>query len=175
MPVAPNNDCGYNDLAMKQDFSDRASFLKAAHALKDATFYGRDLVYDEESRTMTLTVTRVDPSTSGMGGGGFFGARKPAYLKSVVTVRHIATYRQSLTDGDDDVYVVDRAEVGRGGEELAFYFRPGDRAVMDVERIDGVIVDAGKATSMPRKPVVMNPLLKKERETGRSGKGGRKR
>jgi len=62
---------------MKQDFSDRASFLKAAHALKDATFYGRDLVYDEAARTMTLTVTRVDPSTTGMGSGGFLGGRKP--------------------------------------------------------------------------------------------------
>jgi len=59
------------------------------------------------------------------------------------------------------VYVVDRGEVGRGGEELALYFRPGDRAVMDVARIDGALTDAGKATSMPRKPVVMNPLRKR--------------
>ncbi len=150
---------------MKQQFSDRASFLKMLSALRDATFFGRDLVFDEGTGTMTLTVTRTD--TAG-GGGGFPWGRKPSYLRTAITVRNILSYKQYLTAGQDDVYVLDRAEVGRAGRELAFYFRPGDRAVMDVAQIEGRVEDTGKATSAPRKPVIVNPLLSKERKTGKN-------
>ena len=146
---------------MKQQFSDRASFLKTLSTLRDATFFGRDLVFDESTGSMTLTVTRTD--TVGRPGGFLGGGRRPSYLRTSVIVRNILSYKQSLTAGEGDVYVLDRAEVGRAGSELAFYFRPGDRAVMDIAQIEGHVEDIGKATSAPKKPVIMNPLLKKER------------
>src|SRR3989442_14719953 len=82
-------------------------------------------------------------------------------------VRRITSYKQSLAGAPDDVYVFDRAEVGRAGQELAFFFRPGDRAVMDVESIDGFVEDAGRATAAPRAPVIQNPILKEEKEAAR--------
>lgn len=153
---------------MKQDFSDRASFLKTISSLKEATFLGTDLAHDQAARTFTLTLTRADVSSSQK--GGFFGARKPAYLKTVVTVRRVASYKQYLINGPEEVYVLDRAEVGRGGQELAFYFRPGDRAVMDVDQIDGMVEDAGRATAPPRKPATVNPIVKQEREAAKKGR-----
>jgi len=162
---------------MKQDFSDRASFLKALTALREAAFTGSDLIHHEPKRTVSLTLTRVDSSSSGIG-GGFFGRRKPAYLKTVLTVRRVAAYKQSLALGPEDVYVLDRGEVGRGGQEIALYFRPGDRAVMDVEQIDGSVEDVGKATSAPQKPTVANPLATQEARASRgealAGRRGRK-
>jgi len=140
-------------------FSDRASFLKALAGLAEGTFLGSDLVYDKASQRMTLTVTHQEGGGAGQR-GGFFGGRKPTYLKTVVTVNHITRYKQSLTEGIQDVYVLDRAEVGRGGLELSLYFRPGDHAVMDVERIDGSVEDTGRVTHAPKKPVVKNPLSK---------------
>ncbi len=154
----------YNAPAMKQQFSDRASFLKAAGVLREATFFGRDLVHDKAAHTLVFTLTRADGSG---GSGGFMGGRKTSYLKTVVTVKGITSYKQSLAGEIDDVFVFDRAEVGRAGQELAFYFRPGDRAVMDVEQITGSVEDAGKATSAPRRPVIVNPLVKEEREAAK--------
>jgi hypothetical protein len=170
------------EAVMKQDFSDRATFLKAMTSLREATFYGRDLVHDEAARTLSFTLTRTDQSKGGA--GSFMASRKPAFIKTLVTVRHIGSYTQYLSGGADDVYVLDRAEVGRAGKELAFFFRPGDRAVMDVDSIEGFVEDAGRATSAPRKPVIQNPLLKQERDaepkTSIAGKllgkpGGKKR
>ncbi|HET9482111.1 MAG TPA: hypothetical protein VFP98_10175 [Candidatus Polarisedimenticolia bacterium] len=153
---------------MKQDFSDRASFLKATAQLRDATFLGNDLSYDEAARTMTLTVTR---DASQGGAGGFLGTRKRSWLRTVITIRRIEAYKQYLAGEPDDVYVLDRTEVGRDGREVAFYFRPGDRAVMDVGAIEGSVEDSGRATSAPRKPVILNPLVKEERR-GKAGRGG---
>jgi len=144
---------------MKQEFSDRASFLKAMTPLRDASFYGSELVHDKASGTFTLTLTRADASR----GGGFLSSRKTFYIKTLVTVRRITSYTQYLVGPAEDVYVLDRAEVGRGGLELSFYFRPGDRAVMDVEHIEGVVEDTGRVTSAPRQPVIQNPLLKEEK------------
>jgi len=157
---------------MRQNFSDRASFLKATVPLRNASFYGTDLVYDKAAGTLTFALTRVDASQGGA--GGFLGSRKASYIRSGVTVRHITSYTQSLAGQPEDVYVFDRAEVGRGGQELAFFFRPGDRAVMDVEQIDGFVEDEGRATSAPRQPVIENPLMKEERKTAKMGKGGKK-
>ena len=154
---------------MKQDFSDRASFLKAMTGMKEATFYGRDLLYDELSRTLTLSITRVDRSRGGA--GAFLVSRRPSYIRTLVTVRRVTSYTQYLSGGPDDVYVLDRAEVGRSGQELSFFFRPGDRAVIDVEAIDGFVEDAGRATAAPRMPVIQNPLLKKEKEAAKKTSG----
>ena len=150
---------------MKHEFSDRASFLKAMISMKEATFYGHDLVHDEAAGTLAFTLTRPDPTRGGA--GGFLASRKPSYIKTLITVRRITGYKKYLAGEADDVYVFDRAEVGRGGQELAFYFRPGDRAVMDVESIDGFVEDAGRATSAPRKPVIQNPILKEEKDAAR--------
>ncbi|HKY32347.1 MAG TPA: hypothetical protein VJV23_07425 [Candidatus Polarisedimenticolia bacterium] len=145
---------------MKCDFSDRASLLKAIAPLRDATFLGRELVHDAASRSVTLTLTR--PDAAGRRPGGFFaGARRPSYLRTVVRIRRVVSYKQYLTAGPEDVYVLDRAEVERNGTEIALYFRPGDRAVMDVEGIEGMVEDAGKATSAPRRPPGVNPLAGK--------------
>ena len=168
-------------IAMKQDFSDRATFLKAMTPMREATFYGHDIVYDEASRTMTFTLTRADQSRGGA--GGFMAARKQIYIKTLITVRRISSYKQYLAGQPDDVYVFDRAEVGRGGQELAFYFRPGDRAVMDVEQIDGFIEDSGRVTAAPRSPTIQNPILKEEKEAAQKktlvgkllGKQGKKK
>jgi hypothetical protein len=100
-----------------------------------------------------------------------------------VTVRHITGYRQYLAGETDDVFIIDRVEVGRGGQELAFYFRPGDRAVIDVDQIGGTVVDVGKATSAPRRPAIRNPLHTEEKEAARRtsssrrifGRSGKKR
>lgn len=145
---------------MKHQFSDAASFLHAAAVLRGSTFQSDDLSWDEAAHTMTLTVTR--PENPGQSGSRFF-RRKEAYLKTAVTVRHITGYRQSLAGAAGDVYIVDRAEVGRGGHEIAFFFRPGDRAVMDVEQIDVTVEDAGRATAPPRKPQIVNPIVAKEK------------
>ncbi len=143
--------------------------MKAAVVLREANFVGSDLGYDKAAGTMRLALTRVDASTS----RGLLGARRAAWLRTVLTVRHIKQYKQSLAGATDDVYVFDRAEVGRGGQELAIYFRPGDRAVMDVEQIDGTIEDAGKATAPSRKPVTTNPLAAQEKPAAaRSAKQG---
>lgn len=152
---------------MKQEFSDRASFLKAAVVLREATFYGTDLVHDERTHTLTLSLTRAEPSG---GSSGFFGGRKSAWLRTVLTIRKVTGYKQSLALEQDDVYVFDRAEVGRGGAEIALYFRPGDRAVLDVEQIDGTLEDTGRATSVPKKPVIRNPLAEEEARSGRKKK-----
>jgi hypothetical protein len=159
-------------VAMKQDFSDRASFLKAMIPMREGTFHGRDLVYDEPTRTFTLTVTRVDQSKGGA--GGFMSSRKPAFIKTQITIKAVTSYKQFLTGDPDDVYVFDRAEVGRGGQEVAFFFRPGDRAVMDVETISGVIEDSGRATAAPRSPVIQNPILKEEKDAAKKGSSGKK-
>ena len=149
---------------MKQQFSDRTSFLKAVGVLREATFLGSDLVHDKAAHTLVFTLTRADGSG---GAGGFLGGRKTSYLKTIVTVKGISSYKQSLAGEVDDVYVFDRAEVGRSGQELAFYFRPGDRAVMDVDQITGSVEDAGKATSAPRRPTIVNPIVKEEREAAK--------
>ncbi|MGH9869149.1 MAG: hypothetical protein ACREAA_13420 [Candidatus Polarisedimenticolia bacterium] len=145
---------------MKQQISDRDSFLKAMAPLREATFTGADLAYDEKAREMTFTLTREDPSTRRQ---SFLpGLRRNSWLRTVIHVRHIVSYRQSLASGQDEVYVLDRAEVGRGGQELAFYFRPGDRAVMDVENIEAWVEDAGRATAPP-KAVIVNPIVAKDK------------
>jgi len=141
--------------------TDRDSFLKAMAPLREATFTGADLVYDEEAREMTLALTREDRATGRQ--GLLPGRRKNSWLRTVIHVRRIVSYRQSLASGPDEVYVLDRAEVGRGGQEVAFYFRPGDRAVMDVEHIEARVEDAGRATAPPRKPVIVNPVVAKEK------------
>ena len=117
-------------------------------ALRDATFNGRDLVHDEAANTFTLTVTRPESQDHS---GSLFFRRKPSCVRTSVTVRHITGYRQYLAGETDDVFIIDRVEVGRGGQELAFCFRPGDRAVMDVGQITGTVEDVGKATSAPRR------------------------
>ena len=164
---------------MKEHFSDATSFLQAAVVLREATFQSTDLLWDEPARTMTLTVPR--PSNPGKP-GGFFFRRKAAYVRTTVTIHQITEYRQSLAGEPGDVYIVDRAEVGRGGHEIAFFFRPGDRAVMDIEKIAGVIEDVGPAAAPPRRPVIRNPLLTQEINAGRKkpaasprGVGGRGR
>lgn len=152
---------------MKRDFSDLASFLKATSVLREATFVGVDLTHDESTRSVRLAVTRPDDSTARGRAGGFLSGRRPAYLRTELVIRQTVTYRQSLAHGPDEVYVFDRAEVGRGGSEISLYFRPGDRAIMDVEKIDGSVEDAGRATSAPRKPVIVNPILKQERDAAK--------
>src|SRR5678816_562404 len=92
-------------IAMKQDFSDRATFLKAMTPMREATFYGHDVVYDEASHTMTLTLTRADQSRGGA--GGFMAARKQIYIKTLITVRRITSYKQYLAGESADVYVFD--------------------------------------------------------------------
>ena len=154
----------YNGDVMKQQFSDAISFLHAVAALREATFQSTDLIWDEAVLTMKLTVTR--PENPGQSGSLFF-RRKAAYVRTMVTVRHITGYRQSLAGQAGDVYIVDRAEVGRGGHEIAFFFRPGDRSVMDVDHIAGTVEDVGRATAPPRVPVIRNPLLSQEMNANR--------
>lgn len=132
-------------------FSDAASFQAALDPLKEATFEGRDLVCDA-SGTVTLALAVPE------------GRR--ASTRVVITVRGAGNYRQSLTAGPDAVYVLDRAEIGRGGHEIAFYFRPGDRAVMDVERIDGEVRHTGEPVAPHRRPAVVNPLAPQKRPAG---------
>ena len=138
--------------------------MHAVTALREATFQSADLIWDEATHTMTLTVTR--PENPGRS-GSFFFRRKQAHVRTTVTVRHITGYRQSLAGEVGDVYIVDRAEVGRGGHEIAFFFRPGDRSVMDVEHIAGTVEDVGRATAAPRLPVIRNPLLSQEMNASR--------
>ena len=145
---------------MKHHIADRDSFLKALAPLREAVFSGRDLVYSSEAGSLSFTLTREDPASR----PGFLpGRRRPAWLQTVIHVRRIVSYKQYLAAGPDEVYVLDRGEVGRGGSELAFYFRPGDRAVMDVEQIDVTVEDAGRATAPPRKPQIVNPIVAKEK------------
>ena len=94
------------------------------------------------------------------------GERRRTSTRVVIAVRGAGNYRQSLTAGPDAVYVLDRAEVGRGGREIAFYFRPGDRAVMDVERIDGEVRHTGEPVTAHRRPDVVNPLATSKRPAG---------
>lgn len=148
--------------AMATPVTDRDSFLKALAPLRDALFVGTDLVHDAAAGTMSLTVTCEDRASGG--GRGFL--RRAGWKKHrrvVIHVRHIVSYKQYLTTGPSDIYVLDRAEVGRGGQELAFYFRPGDRAVMDVGQIDVRVEDAGHATSLPRRPDIINPVIAREK------------
>lgn len=133
-------------------------------ALREATFHGHDLVHDEAAGTVTLTLTR--PESPDQPGSRFF-RRKASYVRTMVTVRHVTGYRQYLAGETDDVFILDRVEVGRGGQEIAFYFRPGDRVVMDVDQIAGKVEDVGKGTSAPRRPNIRNPLLAEERESAR--------
>ena len=148
--------------AMATHVTDRDSFLKALAPLRDSLFAGTDLVHDAAARTMTLTITCEDHSSGG--GRGFIQRMgRTKHRRVVIHVRHIVSYKQYLATGPSDVYVLDRAEVGRGGQELAFYFRPGDRAVMDVEQIDVRVEDAGRATSLPRRPAIINPVIAKEK------------
>ena len=137
--------------------------MKAMALVRDATFHGQDLVFDESSRTLGLTVTRLE--SAGGGTRGLFGGRRGSYLKTHVSLRQVTACTRSLTGEEEDVYALDRTEVGRGGQEVTLYFRPGDRVVLDVGRIDGALEDIGRATAPPKRPVVMNPLLKKERES----------
>ena len=149
---------------MAQHVTDRDSLLKALAPLRDGLFLGTDLVYDEASHTMTLSLTCPDTAAAGGGGRGFFlRPGKNSYRRHAIQVRHIVSYKQYLVASLEEVYVLDRAEVGRGGQELAFYFRPGDRAVMDVDQIDVRVEDVGRATAPSRKPGVVNPLLAKEK------------
>src|SRR5688572_4094441 len=152
---------------MKQQVSDRDSFLKAMAPLREGTFTGADLAYDENAREMTLTLTREDSSARRQ---GFLpGRRRNVWLRTVIHVSRIVSYKQSLASGPDEVYVLDRAEVGRGGQELAFYFRPGDRAVMDVEHIEAWVEDAGRATAPPR-AVIVNPIVAKDAAKDKAGR-----
>jgi hypothetical protein len=148
---------------MAHHVTDRDSLLKAIAPLRDGLFLGTELAYDEKSRTLTLSLTCPDGAAAGGGRGFFLRPGKNSYRRHAIQVRRIVSYKQYLAAGPDEVYVLDRAEVGRGGQELAFYFRPGDRAVMDVEQIDVRVEDAGRATAPPRKPGVVNPLLAKEK------------
>ena len=145
--------------------------MHAAAVLREATFQSDDLVWDEVAATMRLTVTR--PENPGRSGGLFF-RRRAAYVRTAVTVRYIIGYRQSLAGEPGAVYIVDRAEVGRGGHEIMFFFRPGDRAVMDVDHIAGTVEDVGRVTAAPRMPVIRNPLLTQEMNAGRKGSGSRR-
>ena len=140
---------------MRTQFKDRATFLEALAPLRNALFEGSDLAYDAAARTLTLTLTH-----SGQAGSGLFS--RGGLQRTRVTVRRIAAYKQSLTSDTRDAYILDRAEVGRGGQELAFYFRPGDRAVMDVEAIEGDVEVLGAAHSAPRPQPNVNPLMKQE-------------
>src|SRR4249920_3561401 len=134
---------------MNNAFSDRATFLAALAPLSGALFTGGDLSYDAAARTMTLTLTHQG---GGGTGAGLFG--KKGLQTSRVTVHRIESYKQSLTGAEHEGYVLDRAEVSRGGRELAFYFRPGDRAVEAL----------GAAASAPRRQPNVNPLKKEELE-----------
>jgi hypothetical protein len=144
---------------MNNAFSDRATFLAALAPLSGALFTGGDLSYDAAARTMTLTLTHQG---GGGAGAGLFGRK--GLQTSRVTVHRIESYKQSLTGAEHEGYVLDRAEVSRGGRELAFYFRPGDRAVMDVAAIDGTVEALGAAASAPRRQPNVNPLMKEELE-----------
>ncbi len=135
-------------------FSDPGSFLTALSPLREATFTGRDLVCDP-SGSVTLTLAAPDAPT-----------RRGVFRKVIVTVRGARNYRQSLTAGLDAVYVLDRAEIGRGGREIAFYFRPGDRAVMDVDGIDGSVRHTGEAVAPQDRPAIVNPLATAARPPG---------
>lgn len=138
---------------------DREAFLKVMAPLSSGTFAGTDLVYDEASRTMTLTLTHPEQA-----GRSLFGRRRHPRIR--ISVSKIASYKQYLTGRVEEAYVLDRAEVGRGGEELCFYFRPGDRAVMDVSRIDVSVVETGEQAVPHRPPAVVNPLLHQDRTGG---------
>ncbi len=124
-------------------FTDPETFLARLAPLREATFSGTDLHHDAARGTMSLRLRRP-------------AGRRAEHV--VVTVRGVDNYRQSLTHGPGGVYILDRVEVGRGGREIAFYFRPGDRAVMDVDRIDGTLEGSGDAVSPHDRPVVLNPL-----------------
>jgi len=138
-------------------FSDPGSFQTALSPLREATFTGRDLVCDPSGcMTLTLAVPAVPPRRL---------ARR-VFHKVVVTVRGARNYRQSLTAGPDAVYVLDRTEVGRGGHEIAFYFRPGDRAVMDVDGVVGSVRHTGEAVAPQVRPAIRNPLAITGRSSG---------
>ena len=143
--------------------------MKAVSCLRDATFMGHELVHDEPSHTVTLTLTRSDSAK----GSNFalFGGKKQTYLRTVIKIRSVVSYKQFLTAGPDEVYVFDRGEVERAGEELSFYFRPGDRAVMGVEQIDGSLEDVGKATAPPKSPIIENPILTQDRQEAKKKAG----
>jgi len=137
-------------------FSDTVSFLEALAPLREATFEGTDLTWDAADGTMRLALSWA-PSPRG------------AAYRVIVTVRGAGNYRQSLTNGPASTYVLDRVECGRGGHELSFYFRPGDRAVMDVERIDGTVErTTGKAKRHSR-PAGVNPLAMSTPPAARKG------
>jgi hypothetical protein len=138
-------------------FTDPGSFLAALSPLREATFHGRDLVCDA-SGVVTLTLASSETAARRLG--------RQACQRVIVTVRGARNYRQSLTAGPDGVYVLDRAEIGRGGREIAFYFRPGDRAVMDVEAIDGSVRRTGEEVPPHERPAIVNPLAAAPRSTG---------
>lgn len=150
---------------MKHRFTDRSSLVEAMAVMREATFLGRDLVFDEPAGVLELTVTRLE---AGGGPRGLLGGRKGSWLLTRVSVHNVTACTRSLTGEEEDVYVLDRTEVGRGGQEITLFFRPGDRVLLAVDRIDGTVEDIGKATAPPKSPVVMNPLLKKERESRRT-------
>lgn len=134
-------------------FSDAGSFLSAMSPLRECTFEGRDLACDPAGN-VTLALAVPD------------AARRGSFTRTIVTVRGAGNYRQSLTAGPAAVYVLDRAEVGRGGREIAFYFRPGDRAVMDVERIEGSVRGTGERVPPHKRPAIANPLAPAARGRG---------
>lgn len=156
---------------MRQEFSDRSSLLHAMAAVREATFHGREIAHDEASRTVTLTVTRAE--NPGQPGSRFF-RKRASFLRTAITVRHVTGYQLSLAGEPEDIYILDRVELGRGGQEIALYFRPGDRAVIDVDQITGSVEDVGKATSSPRRPVIRNPLAAEERESHHPPAGSRR-
>ena len=131
-------------------FFDAASFQAAVLPLREATFNGQDLSCDP-SGNVTLAL-----SVPAAAAGGLTGRR--AFARVVVTVCGGFNYRQSLIAGPNAVYILDRAEIGRGGHEIAFYFRPGDRAVMDVERIEGSVRHTGERVAPQTRPTIANPL-----------------
>ena len=142
-----------------QTTADRESFLKVMAPLAGGTFKGTELSYDETSRTMTLALTHPVEA-----GRSLLGRRRHPRVR--ITVFGITSYKQSLTGDAESVYVLDRAEVGRGGQELCFYFRPGDRAVMDVSHIEVSVAETGELASPHKPPAVVNPLLHEERTGG---------
>jgi len=136
--------------------TDTGAILAALEPLYEGTFRGRDLEYDPARRSLKFTLTHPAPA-----GRGLFGGRR--HQRMAIHVGHITSYKQFLTGDEGSVYILDRAEIGRGGRELTFYFRPGDRAAMDVGRLEVSVEPTGELEPPHKVPPVVNPLASRDR------------
>lgn len=150
---------------MRETFSDGTTFLKLARQIRGGLFAGPDLAFDKAAGTLRLRVTC--PENEQAGGLRSLLPRRPSWRIRVLEMTGVLRYRQSLTGGLEEVYAVDRCEVERSGTEITLYFRPGDRAVIEVDAIHGTLTDSGRATAIPKKPRTHNPLLAEEGRKGR--------